>query len=424
METGQGEGSPQIAMRDGTAVLRGTTTSVVLITLLTVLVALFSDYAHVDAVLRPLYFAVLFGFFHSIGRRQPEIRVLPFRLIVAGFGVITLGAAISAVIGLSGLNPTFFTELLIVNLERGAVFLLGLTLICYGIILWIPYLLQSQRILRRDFSRTKGKLRESERDRSTLEGHFADVDRLRSLGELAAGIAHDLRNPLAIVKATAESLARRPRDREEVNEHIKVISRNLEKADRTIAALLDLGKPTSFEPREVNLDQTLTEVMGLISVEKRRYGVKIVRLCEHNFTVWADAKMLIPAVLNLILNAFQASEEGGEIQVIIREFSFHERRWGALAVADRGVGIEPESRARLFTPFFTTKADGIGLGLLSTRRVVSEMGGRVGLFPRHRGGARALLLLPHARSQPGVPGPATQRAVGQPELPPPGVTVP
>jgi signal transduction histidine kinase len=424
METGHGEGNPQIAMRDGTSVLPGTTTSVVLITLLTVLVALFSDYAHVDAVLRPLYFAVLFGFFHSIGRRQPEIRVLPFRLIVAGFGVITLGAAISAVIGLSGLTPTDFTELLIVNLERGAVYLLGLTLICYGIILWVPHLLQSQRILRRDYSLTEGKLRKSERDRSTLEGHFADVEGLRSLGELAAGIAHDLRNPLTIVKATAESLARRPRDREEVNEHIKVIGRNLEKADRTIAALLDLGKPTSCNPQPVNLEHTLTEVLGLISVEKRRHGVKIVRLGEHNVTVQADAKMLIRAVLNLMLNALQASAEGGEIQVIIRAFSFDEKGWGALAVADRGVGIQPESRARLFSPFFTTKPDGIGLGLLSTRRVVGEMGGRVGLYPRHRGGARALLLLPQASSQAGVPGQPTHRAVGQPELPPRGVTVP
>ena len=377
--------------------LPGTRTTCILITLLAVMVAICADYPQVNAVLRPLYFAVLFGFFHAIGRRQPSIRVLPFRLIVVGFGVLTLGSATSAVISLSGLEPNLFVQLLTVSLDSGAVFLLGLSLISYGIVLWVPQLLQSQRILSHNYSVTKGALRQSEKACSTMEEHFVDADRLRALGELAAGIAHDLRNPLTIVKATAESLGRRPRDQAEILEHIKVIDRNLEKAERTIAALLDLGKPRSFNPRKVQLDQIVGEVMELTSVETRRRQVKIVQLGQRQVAVVADPKMLIQAVLNLILNALQASAEGTEIQIITRAFSFADH-YGALIIADRGVGIDPETRSRLFSPFFTTKADGIGLGLLSTRRVANEMGGMVSLYPRGAGGARAILLLPLASS--------------------------
>ena len=375
----------------------GTLTSTVLITLLTVLLALCADYPQVDAVLRPLYFAVLFGFFHSIGRRQRSIRVLPFRLIVTGFGVLTLGSATSTVISLSGMEPSQFLDLLTVSLDRGAVFLLGLSLISYGIVLWVPHLLQSERILSHNYSVTKGELRRSEKARSTLEDHFVDADRLRALGELAAGIAHDLRNPLTIVKATAESLARRPRKQEEIVEHIRVIDRNLDKAERTIAALLDLGRPRSFEPRNVDLDQTVAEVLSLTSVQTRRLKIGLVQRGTRGIMVMADPKMLIQAVLNLILNALQASHPGGEIQVVTRTCSIGEG-FGVLAVADRGVGIDPEDRPRLFTPFFTTKSDGTGLGLLSTRRVANEMGGRFGLYPRTAGGARAVLLLPLAQA--------------------------
>ena len=123
--------------------------SFLLLTVLTVLIALFAENEEIDPVLRPLYFAVLFSFFYAIGRERPEIRGLPFRLIERGFLVLTLGFTTAATMHTLDISfDSRIDSLLLTTLERGAVFLLGTTLISYGIMLWVPELLESQRVLR------------------------------------------------------------------------------------------------------------------------------------------------------------------------------------------------------------------------------------------------------------------------------------
>jgi signal transduction histidine kinase len=101
-------------------------------------------------------------------------------------------------------------------------------------------------------------------------------------------------------------------------------------------------------------------------------------------------------LLNLLLNAAQVSPAGGTIEVRCRKLNRRGTPFLAIAVEDRGPGLPAEIRRRVFTPFFTTRNGGTGLGLLSSRRMASQMGGELGLYPRGSGGARALLLLPAA----------------------------
>jgi signal transduction histidine kinase len=372
--------------------VRGITASCLLLTVLVVLLAAFADQPQLDAVLRPLYFALLFSFFHAIGRRQPEIAVLPFRLIQSGFAVLTLGSTAAVVV--RGLDLAQEPDgVVLTALERGAVFLLGLTLISYGILLWIPSLLESRRVLRQRYDATRGALRLSERARVRMEERFVEADRLHALGELAAGIAHDLRNPLAIVRAAAASLASRPRTPADLDEHTAVIVRNVDKAERTIAALLDLGKPRSLTLQPVDLDALLAEIIALVSVESRRRAIALERRGETGLTAHADHKQLVQVLLNLVLNAIQAGTEGTTIGLRTRGTSVGGMQRIALAVEDRGTGIDPAQRDKLFAPFFTTKREGTGLGLLSCRRLLNDLGGQVDLYPRRRGGTRALVLL-------------------------------
>jgi signal transduction histidine kinase len=114
----------------------------------------------------------------------------------------------------------------------------------------------------------------------------------------------------------------------------------------------------------------------------------------------ADRELLLQVLLNLVLNAAQASPEGGTVVVRARPFGQGAHAQTAIAVEDRGQGLSPEVRRHLFTPFFTTRTGGTGLGLLSSRRLIDDMHGRLGLFPRARGGARALVLLPAAEPAP------------------------
>ncbi|HLQ37807.1 MAG TPA: histidine kinase dimerization/phospho-acceptor domain-containing protein, partial [Planctomycetota bacterium] len=228
--------------------LPGALLSCLLLTLLTVLLAICTGNPTADATLRPLYFALLFGFFRGVGRRYEHIRGLPMRLVEAGFLVLTLGFTTSAVLTLWQLDSqsALWTQLHLA-LERGAVFLLGISLISYGLILLIPQLLEHHRLLRMSFARTRGQLQVAESARSRMEQRLVDADRLGILGQLAAGVAHDLRNPLAIIKGTVESMRRKRRSVTEVTEHIEVICRSVEKADRTIEALIDLGRPRSSQ---------------------------------------------------------------------------------------------------------------------------------------------------------------------------------
>jgi signal transduction histidine kinase len=383
------------------AALPGARISCALLTVFTILLAWPSPPAALAVIVRPGYFALLFVFFWRTGRHSTELQGQPMALVRSGFFVLWLGFTLAAVIhfaALEPLHPAF--DYLREACERGAMFLLGTTLISYGLMLWIPQVLTSHRLLGEHVERQSGRLQLAETTRSQLEQRLVDADRRGLLGELAATIAHDLRNPLAIVKGTAESLCRRQRSQTEVAQHTDVIQRNIEKADRTIASLIDLGRPRATAARTGPASQTLLEIRDLVQVEARRRHLQIDVRVDGEPVVHADHTLLAQALLNLVLNAVQATPSGGRIELRARQWRGRARTLTVLSVDDRGHGLTAENRGKLFTPFFTTKTNGTGLGLSSCRRIAAELGGRLDLRPRHRGGARALVLLPATAAVP------------------------
>jgi signal transduction histidine kinase len=387
----------------------GTTGRVFLLTVITVLCAAFADDGRLDPVLRPMFFALLLGFFVTIGRRERRLAGQPFRLIVAGYLVLLLASATSAVIrSLEWHWQDPFAVWILRCCEHGAVLLLGNSLLAYGILLWIPQVLESRRMLRAGYARARGQLRTSELARTRIEQRLVEADRLHTMGQLAAGVAHDLRNPLAIVKAAAEAMQRRVQGQAELLEHATVICRNVDRAERTIKSLLDLGKPSAAELQAIAVDRLLADALELVAVEARRRGVALHRDVEPGLQLRSEPRLLQQVLLNLLLNALEAGGTSPTITLRARAVRLADAAMVAIAVEDRGKGIDPATRARLFAPFFTTKAGGTGLGLLSSRRIVSELHGRLGLFARAGGGARALLLLP----QDGVPPRAAETPSG------------
>ena len=370
-----------------------------LLTVLTVALAAVTGWSELEAALRPLFFALLFSFLRTTGMRHPHIRGPALQLCEAGFLVLTLASSTSAVVELLQLDEQqhWLAELRHA-LDHGPVFLLGFVLIAYGLVLWIPLVLESHRQLAASVERTKDELHESESARSQMEQRLVDAHRLSMLGELAAGVAHDLRNPLTIVKGAADALARKARTPEQVAEHADIIRRGVERADKTIQGLIDLGRPRTSARGRVCLDDAAQEALQLVHVEARRKQLRFVAE-TRNLAVHADRDLLLQALVNLLLNAAHASPHHGTIDVVARAFRGDGDGVGfvAIAVEDRGEGIPAEVRHQLFTPFFTTRSGGTGLGLLSCRRIAQELGGGLGLYPRSRGGARALLVLPAAR---------------------------
>jgi signal transduction histidine kinase len=275
--------------------------------------------------------------------------------------------------------------------------------------LWIPSVLASHRLLGANMARQSSELQVAATARSQLEQRLVDADRRGMLGELAASIAHDLRNPLTIVKGTAESLCRRERTSAEIAEHTNIICRNIEKADRTIASLIDLARPRTSVAADVRVHDVLEEIVDLLQIARHKTTIAVERYeADRGTTVRVDRALLTQALLNLVLNAVQASGNGGSVLLRVRAMGQGAQQVAVVCVEDRGSGLPPELRKKLFTPFFTTKQDGTGLGLLSCRRIAGELGGRLGLYPRLRGGTRALLLLPCGNASPKTTVPADE----------------
>ncbi len=385
--------------------LPGTGTSCALLTVLTILLAWPSPPPELAVLVRPCYFALLSWFFWRATRASPELQGQPMRLVRGGFLILLVAFTISALIHFAGIRDAEgLTDYLRQVCESGALFLLGTTLTAYGLMLWIPQVLASNQLLAEHSARQRGALQDSESARSQLEQRLVDADRRGMLGELAATVAHDLRNPLTIVKGTAESLCRKQRTSAEIAEHTQIIQRNIDKADRTIDALIALARPRAQEPEDLDPGEVLADVADLLHVEAQRRAVKltVARAGADAGTVRTDRTLVAQALLNLVLNAVQATPDGGSVRLVARHLRRGGRNVVAFAIEDRGHGLPPDVRARVFTPFFTTKAAGTGLGLSSCRRIAGELRGGLKLYPRRRGGARSLLLLP-ARPEAGSP---------------------
>ena len=403
---------PATAMQTGSlSQVPGARLHCALLTLLTVTLAAATGSDSTEAALRPLFFALLYSFLRQTGALHPGIRTLPLRLCEAGFLVLTLASAGSAVLLLLdvGHGGSFVDELRRA-LDHGALFLLGNVLVAYGLMLWIPLVLHQRRELEKAMAKTQGELLRSETERSDIEDRLIEAQRLGILGELAAGVAHDLRNPLTIIRGAADAMTRRERSPESLRQHAAIIQRGVEKADRTIQALLDLGRGKPKACASVELQPVLQEAAALVEVEARRKSLRLV-VQAHGAAAYADRDLLLQALLNLLLNAAHACQTAGCIDLRARPVRTRSGDWIAIAVEDRGAGLLPEVRKRAFTPFFTTREGGTGLGLLSSRRIAQQLGGALGLYPRTNGGARALLLLPADGSTASRPSPAVDLAL-------------
>lgn len=232
------------------------------------------------------------------------------------------------------------------------------------------------------FAEMIGGLRERERLKSRLDSAERDA----MLGRVAAGIAHDVRNPLNYLSLAIDHLVATSSSPEAAPIAAQMKS-ELARADSRIAEFLRLGKPVEVHPEQVPVKAILESVVLPASTPDRPVTVEAEGLGE----AWWDAGVVEAILRNLVTNAQQASEGKGPVEVRAAELEpgvIH------VQVDDPGPGIAPEDRERIFEPWFTTKADGVGLGLAIARRAAREHGGDVVAVNRPEGGARFTLKLP------------------------------
>jgi two-component system, NtrC family, sensor histidine kinase HydH len=222
------------------------------------------------------------------------------------------------------------------------------------------------------------------------EAAFRRADRLAALGQLSAGLAHELRNPLATIRSSAEMLNRNlPEGNEIAAEMAGFISSEVDRTNSLVTRFLDFARPLSL--RKEPTDVTGTIDRAIQQVERDDNSVAITREYSHDLKpIPIDSEMMERVLYNLILNAVQASEPGSPVTVR----TGHAHPYAEIDVIDRGVGIPKDQTESIFNPFFTTKPAGTGLGLPIVAKIVDEHGGKLTVESEPGKGSTFRVLLP------------------------------
>lgn len=211
--------------------------------------------------------------------------------------------------------------------------------------------------------------------------HFEQMeraDRLASVGEMAAGIAHEIKNPLTGIAAAITIIREDFPPADPRTEIINEVLEQIKRLDKTVNDLLFFGKPTLPEPTCVNVNTILKKTIMFASQHRGGKNVeKRLELHDDLPAVYVDPKQIQQVFLNLILNALQAMRDGGVLTITTAQVERDGKNWARVDIADTGPGIPEEILGKIFTPFFTTKAQGTGLGLAICYKLISQHGGNI-----------------------------------------------
>ncbi len=232
-------------------------------------------------------------------------------------------------------------------------------------------------------------------DMSLKDRQIMQSEKMASLGELAAGIAHEIRNPLAIISGSAETMRKRD-DRETKEEMVTYITEEADRINTMIRNFLDYAKPKEPKFVRCNIVEVVEKSIGLILPQAKNHNVEVVREFPPKASyIDADPELIQHAFMNIELNALEAMETGGVLRIKVVS-----NQGGRILVTfrDTGKGVSPEIARKVFDPFFTTKEGGTGLGLSIAHSIVESHDGTITNASHRGGGATFSISLPARRA--------------------------
>ena len=218
------------------------------------------------------------------------------------------------------------------------------------------------------------KLREQTDILFQTEEQLRRADRLSALGELSAGMAHEIRNPLGAIKGAVEILKDDYRPEDARYEFIQILLKETDRLNHIVQEFLGFARPKQPDFQQADLNEAVESVITLTAQEAKKAGVKVEKRLDPAIGKRGlDAGLLRQAFLNLVLNAIQAMDSGGILTVgsILQGDAIE------ITITDTGSGISEENRKKLFSPFFTTRKNGTGLGLAITYRIIDNHHGTI-----------------------------------------------
>lgn len=232
-------------------------------------------------------------------------------------------------------------------------------------------------------------------ERVKMEKRMLEAERMAYVGEITTSLSHEIRNPLAAVTLNLKLLSKTPRIQGNDLRRLKISAREVVRLERTLNELLDFAKPLQLQREPTQVNPLIRSCLELLDAKLRENGLSLVtRLRKGIPLVRVDREKLEQALINLLLNAVEASERGGEIRITTSYIPNGGSPRTEISVLDRGRGLPEAAPADLFKPFFTTKSKGTGLGLSNVKRIVEGHGGWVEAHSRRPRGASFTICIP------------------------------
>ena len=315
----------------------------------------------------------------TVSLRDPERHAV---LIVAGAGAVAICSVLIVVLAYVIQRPMVELQEKIAQVSEG------------NLNVEVSFARRNDEIgdLGRNFNHMMQQLRESRAEIERLHRtQMSRAEHLATLGELATGLAHEIRNPLAGIAGVIEIIGRDLPSTSPARAVVKDVRQEIARISRTLTDLLETARPHPPKVRRSNLNTTVEHAVMLARQQVLSKPIKIeLQQAPDLPEVEHDSDQIHQVLLNLLLNAVQAMEGGGAVHVEIGR----QNDYASVLVVDTGRGIPPQHLANIFRPFYTTKGNGTGLGLSLARRIVEEHHGRIEVSSVVGKGSTFTVLLP------------------------------
>jgi len=223
-----------------------------------------------------------------------------------------------------------------------------------------------------------------------LKENLIIKDKMQALGEMAASIAHEIKNPLTSIKAFIELIPDKYDNQEFREQVFKYVPSEIQRLSNLLNNLLDYSKPCKNTKELFDVSRLFDEVLILFSNQFKKYRIKLNPVLEKGLYVYADRQQFKQIIINIMLNAVESMDLGGELTISGKSSGSHV----IIAISDTGHGIPPEDLKKIFEPFFTRKKYGTGLGLSIAYQFVKENNGNIEIRSIEGQGTEVILKFP------------------------------
>ncbi|HEV8310573.1 MAG TPA: ATP-binding protein [Methylomirabilota bacterium] len=233
-------------------------------------------------------------------------------------------------------------------------------------------------------------------DIKRMEAQVRHADRLAAIGRLAAGLAHEIRNPIASIRGSVEVLRQNLKPQGADRRLMDIVLRESDRLDGTITEFLEFSRPRRREPVLTDVTAIMDEILLLLGQQAGHALRTVKEYPDGTVKAYVDPAQVRQALWNLCRNAVDAMPQGGTLRVAARlnRAAWNGRGVVEIVVEDTGPGVAPEHLPHIFEPFYTTKPDGTGLGLAIVHRIIEEHEGEIRVETREGGGARFVVAVP------------------------------